>query len=84
MPFHCLLLNLNFSSAVLLREVLLVLLNLGLLDLDGLDFGTLEGLLYSLLGKLDRVPDIQRLELTVLIERLYSDLAQHIGRDNKS
>jgi hypothetical protein len=45
-----LLLNLNFSSAVLLSEVFPVLTDLGFLDLYGLDLGTLEGLLNALLG----------------------------------
>ena len=49
-----LLLNLNFSSAVLLSEVFPVLTDLGFLDLYGLDLRTLEGLLYSLLGQLRR------------------------------
>ena len=63
MPFHCLLLNLNFPSAVLLREVLLVLLHLRLLDLYSLDLGSLEGLLNALLGQLCRVLDIDGLKL---------------------
>ena len=71
-----LLLNLNFSSAVLLSEVFPVLTDLGFLDLYGLDFGALEGLLYSLLRELGRILDADGLELTVLGESICSDLWQ--------
>ena len=73
-----LLLNLNFSSAVLLCEIFPVLTDLGFLDLYGLDLRTLEGLLYSLLGEFGRILDTDSLEPAVLCESICTDLGQHL------
>ena len=66
-------LNLNFPTAVLLREVLLVLLHLGLLNLYSLDLTSLQGLLYALLGKLGSVLYINGLKLRITLEAIRSD-----------
>ena len=71
-----LLLNLNPSSAVLLREVTLILPHLGLLDLYGLDLTALEGFLHALLRELGRALYIDGLKFAVLIECISSDLGQ--------
>ena len=71
-----LLLDLYFPSAVLLGEILLILLHFRLLDLDRLDFTSLEGFLHALLRELCRALYIDGLELAVLIKRISSDLGQ--------
>ena len=81
--FKSLLLNLYFPSAVLLREVLLILLHLGFLDLDGLYRGSLEGFLNAALGELRCVPDIDGLEPGILIKRLGTDLIENLRSDNE-
>ena len=66
-------LNFNFPSAVLLREVLLVLLHLGLLNLYSLDLTSLQALLYALLCKLGSVLYIDGLKLRITLEAIRFD-----------
>ena len=74
-------LNRNLLTGILLCKVLLVSLYLSLLDLNGLDRRTLEGLLDALLCELGCLLDIDGLELGITCESIRSDLLE-LGRSD--